>query len=255
MPNEEMMARNMFAWEHFHVYLSGAIDFDRKGGRNWREEWTDKLLSIGFTKQQIFNPCKKPLPKNAPFNLDDESHIINAHREKHEWSELCSVVDQIAHVDLRLVDKADIILVNFPKLDRQQFYEHVDYMDAGVLVLADLAKSDHLYDSQVFEIRRALHKMTAAFKSLLEKVENLRVPTYGTIHEIVVARQQRKPVYIVWEGGKETCSGWLMWLVGHQNVFSTVEELLTRLDNISKGKAAYNAKDWLLLDLDGDGLV
>lgn len=250
-----MMARNMFAWDHFLLYLSGPIDFDRQGGKDWREEWTEKLLTIGFTRQQIFNPCKKPLPKNAPFNLDDESYIINHHREKHEWVELCKIVDQIAHVDLRMVDKADLILVNFPKIS-QSHIDLIPDLESSIKQLTELAKRipGSGENNVNAELRHTVQYVTTAVKTLLEKFTNQRVPTYGTIHEIVVARQQRKPVYIVWEGGKETCSGWLMWLVGHQNVFGTFNELLTRLDNISKGKAAYNAKDWLMLDLNGDGI-
>jgi len=38
-------------------------------------------------------------------------------------------------------------------------------------------------------------------------------------------------------------------LVGHRKVFSTMDELVTRLDNIAKGRTAYSAKEWLLLDL------
>ena len=91
--------------------------------------------------------------------------------------------------------------------------------------------------------------MLNAFKKIIRLIDNSQIHTYGTIHEIVVARQQRKPVMIVWEGGKATCSAWMMWLVGEKNVFSTFEELLDHLADIAKGETAYNAKDWLLLDL------
>lgn len=189
------MCRNVFDWSHFLCYLAGAIDFDRDGGRSWREEWTRRLIEIGFKPHQILNPCRKPL-KNTSFNLDNEAEIMNLHRSDKDWDKLTEAMSQIVHIDLRLVDKSDIIFVNFPKV-------------AG---------------------------------------SHMQVPTYGTIHEMVVARQQRKPVYMVWEGGKETCSAWLMWLVGHQNVFSSLDELLLRLKDISSGNVAYNAKDWLLLD-------
>lgn len=190
------MMKNIFDWEHFCIYLSGPIDAAADGGREWRDIWTDRLVEIGFDKKQILNPCKKPLT-GASFNLDNEAEIMQKHREAKEWGKLCKVVGEIAHIDLRLVDKSDLIVVHFP-----------------------LDKDKH------------------------------RIPTYGTMHEIVVARSQKKPVFVVWEGGKETCSAWLMWLVGHRNVFSSVEELITRLKNISKGKTAYNGDEWLLLNYD-----
>lgn len=188
-----MELKNVFNWEHFLVYLSGPIDFDANANK-WRDDWTEKLINIGFKPKQILNPCRKPLI-GASFNLDNEGDIIKKHRDKKEWSELCGMMSQIAHIDLRMVDKSDLVLVYFP------------------------AQGDY------------------------------RVPTYGTIHEIVEARRQRKPVMVVWDGGKESCSAWIMWLVGHKNVFGKVDNMITRLENISKGQAAYNARDWLLLDL------
>jgi hypothetical protein len=246
MPDDQMLVKNCFGWEHFHVYLSGPIDFDRKGGANWREEWTEKLQDIGLNKSQILNPCKKPLPPGTPFNLNDESKIMHAHRDKHEWKELCETVSQIAHVDLRLVDKSDVVLVNMPMVGDCKYKPAVELIDDGIKKFERLKEK---YPDDAWEIMKGVHHTAHVAQSLLDDLQNMRVPTYGTIHEIVVARQQRKPVYVVWEGGKESCSGWLMWLVGHHNVFDNVDELITRLDNIAKGRTSYNAKDWLLLDL------
>lgn len=36
---------------------------------------------------------------------------------------------------------------------------------------------------------------------------------------------------------------------GPEHVFGSVDEMIIRLDNISKGKTTYNVKDWLLLNL------
>lgn len=251
MDSEPMLVKNCFGWDHFHLYLSGPIDFDREGGKSWREDWCEKLSSIGFHQNQIFNPCKKPLPDGAPFDLDNESKIMQSHREKHEWKELCEVVSQIAHVDLRLVDKCDIVLVNMPCVGQRRFKDATENLDQGLLLIDELRKK---YPDD-FDIDKTIHKTIHVAQTIMSIAAEMRVPTYGTLHEIVVARQQRKPVYVVWEGGKETCSGWLMWLVGHNNVFGHVDELITRLDNIAKGRTSYNAKDWLLLDLDHDGSV
>lgn len=184
----------VFEWEHFLTYLCGPIDFDPEGGKEWRLHWTKELVNLGFKSSQVLSPTKKPL-SNTKFHLDNEADIIQKHRSDKNWNALSSTMSEIAHIDLRLVDKSDIVLAKFP----------------------------------------------------LDKKGN-RVFTVGSIHEIVVARQQKKPVMVVWEGGKETCSAWLMWLVGHQNVFSSFEELLERLKKMSNGEAAINVKDWLLLD-------
>lgn len=178
------------------LYLCGPIDATDDGGKAWRAEWTKKLIDVGFKAPQILDPCNKPI-KNAPFDLNDEQKLMKEYRRTRNWDGLTDIVSQIVHIDLRLVEKSDLILANFP-----------------------VGKNGY------------------------------QINTYGTMHEIVNARKQRKPVYVVWEGGKEKCSGWLMWLVGHKNVFGTFNELLGQLKNISSGKTEYNAKDWLLLNFD-----
>ena len=190
------MIKTVLDWDHFLVYLGGPIDFDPTGGIGWRVDWTNGLIDIGFKAKQIISPTKKPLSGTA-FDLDNEADLIRDCREREDYEGMEKVVGAIMHIDLRLVDKSDLILAKFP----------------------------------------------------LDKNGN-RVFTVGTIHEIVVARQQHKPVLVVWEGGKKTASGWLLKLVGHQNVFGTFEELKEHLRCVSQGEAAFSAKDWLLLDFD-----
>jgi len=233
---EPLMVKNVFGWDHFIVYLSGPIDFD-KYAKDWREEWSQKLCGIGVRPSQIFNPCKKPLI-GAQFNLDNESEIMHKHRNNREWSELCEIMSQIVHIDLRMTDKSDLILVNFPKAGQQRYQKLTDQ-----------------FEKAIGNIEGNVDAVKSAYYGLLAEISQHRVPTYGTMHEIVRARQNRKPVMVVWEGGKETCSAWVMWLVGHRNVFGSIDEVITRLDNISKGKTAYNARDWLLLNLGQDGAV
>jgi len=192
----DKMIKSIFTWKYFCVYLCGPIDAADDGGKGWREEYVQKLIEIGFNKEQIFNPCKKPISHQL-FNFDNEQELMHEAKSKEDWDELCNIVDQIAHIDLRLVDYSGLVIANFP----------------------------------------------------LDKNGN-RVPTYGSMHEIVEARRQKKPVFVIWPGGKKTCSGWLMWLVGHKNVFETIEECIECLKKISNGETPYNAKDWLLLNLD-----
>jgi hypothetical protein len=179
-------------FEHFYMYLAGPIDFDPSGGTQWRVEWTDALAGLGFNRDLIMSPTLKPI-SNIGYDADNEAELIHAARQKQDWEEMERVVGEIMHIDLRMTDKADLILAKFPK----------------------------------------------------DKNGN-RVFTVGTVHEIVEARRQHKPVMVVWDGGKETASGWLMTLVGHRNVFGTFEELKDRLRQIVKGETDYDTKDWLM---------
>ena len=242
---KDYYVKTVFDWDHFALYLSGTIDFAHDGGKGWREVWSERLVSAGFKPHQIFNPCKKPL-KEVAFDLDDEAVIMRKLRDRREWSELTNVMSQIVHVDLRLVDKSDLILVNMPKLGQKYFHEITKNFVEPYDELYKMIKETDLR----VEALPQLSRIRESFMKLLEKAADIRTPTYGTIHEMVIAHQQRKPIFLVWEGGKDTCSSWLMWLVGKNQVFATFDELFTRLVNMSKGRAACNAREWLWLDLE-----
>jgi hypothetical protein len=224
----ERMLKTVFDWEHFAVYLSGPMDFADDGGKGWREEWTQRLVDIGMNPKQIYNPCRKPF-HNAQFDLDDEHAIGQECRLKGDWERFYDVMGQIMHIDLRLVDKADIILVNMPKIGWDN--PLVDELNKQ----SDILRRDDA-------LGLAVHK-------LMHTYSEMRIPTYGTIHEIVVASLQRKPIFLVWEGnGLHGCSAWLMRLVGYKNVFLHVDEMIRHLQAISHGKQTYNANEWLLID-------
>jgi len=251
MKNEDLV-KTVFNWDHFSLYLSGAIDFGRESAASWRRDLTNRLVEIGFKPHQIFDPCKKPLG-NAPFNLDNESEVMEKYRSRREWKELMGVMSQIVHVDLRLLAKSDLIIVNFPKYGQEFFTGVVDKFMKGYQTLLDfygtLGAEYQSEDNKGLPHISNLQTMYRSFMELLVEAGGHRIPTYGTLHEVVVAHLQQKPIYVVWEGGKETCSAWLMFLVGHKNIFATMDELVTRLDNIARGRTAYSPKEWLLLDL------
>lgn len=220
----ERLMKTIFDWEHFAVYLGGAMDFAPSGGKDWRDEWTKKLISMGISSEHIFNPCDKPL-KGVQFNLDDEAALIKQFRDNRDWDGLDDLMSQIMHVDCRLLDHSDLVLVNFPRMPR------IPSVDA------------------MLEEEYRNTTPTPGYKDLYERYLSMRVPTYGTIHEIVLAHQTRKPTFIVWEGtGKNDCSAWLMRLVGHKNIFSNVDGLIDHLVAISQGQKSFNANEWLLLD-------
>lgn len=237
------MVKTVFDWQHFLVYLAGPIDAASDGGKGWRIEWREKLLSLGLKSEQILSPTQKPL-RGTVFELDNESEIMKKLRSEQDWPRLVHTVGQIAHIDLRMVDKSDLILVNFPRMRQEPVAALYKTFDRLVRLLKDG------YSIQECDMVMSIVNDTYAQALEIIKDSHSQVPTYGTMHEIVVARQQRKPVCVVWEGGKQYCSAWLMWLVGHENVFSTFDEMLTHLRNKASGEAPIDIQDWLLLDLD-----
>jgi nucleoside 2-deoxyribosyltransferase len=191
-------ANYSFDFANAVVYLSGSIDFDEDAGIPWRRQISKRLVKLGFKKKNILSPTRKPA-NNLGNALNNEASALNELRAKEDWDGHCLLTGKVARVDLRMVDKSDLVIANFA-LDKN-----------GKII-----------------------------------------PTYGTMHEIIVAREQQKPVLLVWEGGKKTCSGWLMWLVGHKNVFENFDEVEVRLIDVASGKPQHDSKDWVVLDMDKD---
>lgn len=88
-------------------YLAGAIDKAEDFGRGWRIEVSDFLNQIGV---EVFNPCSKP------------QHLINesgecvkyrhALKKKGQFEEVAAIMKEIRHIDLRMVDVCDFLIVH-----------------------------------------------------------------------------------------------------------------------------------------------
>jgi hypothetical protein len=178
------------------VYLCGPIDFAADGGVGWRRDFSKELVKLGIPLSHILSPTRKPW-NNLDAHLSNESDRLARFRKDEDWNKHDKLMGMIAHLDLRLVDKSDFLIVYFP---------------------ADK--------------------------------EGRRVPAYMTIHEIVTAREQQKPVLIVWDGGKKSCSGYIMWIVGNKHVFDSPQQMFKYLRRIKKGRVPRSAQDWLLLDFE-----
>jgi nucleoside 2-deoxyribosyltransferase len=75
---------------------------------------------------------------------------------------------------------------------------------------------------------------------------DIKTPTYGTMHELVLASQQRKPVFIS-VGDKRQCPLWIMGLFNHKYIYNNVEEIVDVLKRIDSGEIEINNGRWRLL--------
>lgn len=180
-------------WDDVLIYLCGPMDYTQDGGREWRDVITDKLIDIGFDRTQILNPCQKPI-SSAGHNMSAEVDMCNAYRQMEDWEGLERLMKKIMNIDLRLVDKSDIVIVNI--------------------------SSD--------------------------------VRTTGTIHEVVQARMQHKPVYLIDTQGMQHVSGWMLALVGRDRIYHLVEDVVEAIRRIKKfgPQSERDAKDFLIFDFD-----
>lgn len=88
-------------------YLAGPIDKAADFGRGWRIEISEFLNDLGI---EIFNPCAKP---QHLLNETAES-VKYRHKLKSEgkFDEVALLVKEIRHIDLRMVDVCDFLIVH-----------------------------------------------------------------------------------------------------------------------------------------------
>jgi len=104
-------------WSHVMVYLCGPMDYAKNLGVKWRNDAHAKLVQLGIKDYNVLNPCNKPL-SNIAQPLSEEQKLINELRDKEDWEGLANLMERIIHVDLRMVDKADILIVNLSDSER-----------------------------------------------------------------------------------------------------------------------------------------
>ena len=245
-----MATKSIFDWEHMLVYASGPMDFAADRGCGWRDTLIEKLVTIGIPRERILNPCNKPPSTTHKLTKIDEGELMAKHRKERDWDSLTGVMKKLAHFDLRMVDKSDFLIAGFPKFGRRSFEESIAQFEKSYASLKDFIGRT----AESVQARADLKVLQQLFLGMVEQMAEIRIPTYGTMHEIVVARQQKKPVFTIWEeDGMTTCSAWLAWLVGHKNIFRTIDSCVNKIDRIMHRKEAVDPEDWLLFELPEEG--
>jgi len=242
--------RSIFDWDHMLLYLSGAMDFADDRGGGWRGRITRKLVEIGIPAERILDPSKKPSCTSHKLVNADEGELLDQHRAAKDWDGLVRTMKVVAHFDLRCVDKSDFIIASFPRRGRGPLEADLTNFDRSYDAVREYIGRGQGEDAK--QARNDLRHLRDVFTRTVEMVANAHVPTYGTLHEIVVARQQKKPVFVIWESdGMSTCSAWVMWLVGHRNVFKSMEACVNRIDRLMHHREPLDMDDWLLFALPG----
>ena len=70
----------------------------------------------------------------------------------------------------------------------------------------------------------------------------------GTYEEISVANSQKKPVLIWCQQGKRNAPNWLFFMLPHQHIFGSLDEILRYLINLDSGKDINHYKRWFFFD-------
>ncbi len=212
-----------------HLYLAGPIDFAEDAGKGWRQEITPKLEAIGIPHDRILDPTNKRELLTHPYIVrNNEGELMKKCRETGDVSRLEEIMKDVVHIDLAMVDMANFVIVNFPEVINEEELEEITYAQEEALIKQD---------DVAFKIWRNLYK----------KLNKMRTPTYFTCHEIVIACQQKKPVFVIWSpDGVKSASAWLIFMVGQENIFTNMDDCVKKIDDIMHGRAEINPDKWLL---------
>ncbi len=225
------------------LYLCGPMDFTLDNGVGWRKDITRKLVKIGLQKGNILDPSNKKQISTHPRVQSNEGQLIKKYKEKSDWKAIEGVMKEVVHVDLRMVDKSDVVVVNLPKIGEERWKENLKTFETA------LNEFDYYIDPYYTEpFEEKTKEIVACYNELHSFCCNSLVPTFGTLHEIVVARQQKKPVLLIYEDDLKKMSSWLMWLIGHKNIFHSLDECVKHIDDIMKGKIRPDSDDWVILE-------
>lgn len=91
------------------VYLAGPMDHAPDGGVGWRRDIGEFLRAKGVT---ILDPTNKALMNTShQAALNEDIEFSTRLRREERWIELAAFAKEIRHVDLRMVDISDFLVV------------------------------------------------------------------------------------------------------------------------------------------------
>tara|TARA_R110000824_G_scaffold356303_2_gene543547 strand:+ start:884 stop:1432 length:549 start_codon:yes stop_codon:yes gene_type:complete len=77
---------------------------------------------------------------------------------------------------------------------------------------------------------------------------NPDIPTFGTIHELIISSTQRKPTLLVMEGGKANCPNWLFGIIDFNFIFEDFHDLQEYLIQINRGNIDADLSRWVFFE-------
>jgi len=70
----------------------------------------------------------------------------------------------------------------------------------------------------------------------------------GTYEEITIANSQKKPVLIWCQQGKKAAPNWLFFMLPHEHIFGSLEDLIGYLEHVSSADTVEHYKRWFFFD-------
>ena len=84
---------------------------------------------------------------------------------------------------------------------------------------------------------------------------DLDVHACGTYEEITLANRQKKPVLVWCQQGKKKAPNWLFFMLPHQHIFGSLDDLLGYLHDIAIGQDTDHHKRWFFFNRNNTGNI
>tara|TARA_Y100000389_G_scaffold153233_1_gene153408 strand:- start:2778 stop:3329 length:552 start_codon:yes stop_codon:yes gene_type:complete len=100
--------KNMNRLKGLRCYLAGPIDYADDDGVGWRNKATLWLEQKGVS---VMDPCNKPTLDTEYKEIEEEKIKLMDLKEQEDYEGLTKIMKPIAHVDLRMLDRSDFVMV------------------------------------------------------------------------------------------------------------------------------------------------
>lgn len=77
---------------------------------------------------------------------------------------------------------------------------------------------------------------------------DIGVHACGTYEEISIANSQKKPVLIWCQQGKKDAPNWLFFMLPHEHIFGSLEDLVDYLEHVNSAEKVEHYKRWFFFD-------
>ena len=104
-----------------------------------------------------------------------------------------------------------------------------------------------------FGIIRAVDLRCVDISDFIVASIDLDVHACGTYEEITLANRQKKPVLVWCQQGKKNAPNWLFFMLPHEHIFSSMEELMDYLSFINSNEEVDHHKRWFFFNRNSVG--
>ena len=122
--------------------------------------------------------------------------------------------------------------------------------DKGIRTEINLLKKRKQFDriKKDYGVIRTLDLRCVDISDFIIASIDINVHACGTYEEIAVANSQKKPVLIWCQQGKENAPNWLFFMLPHQHIFGSLDEMLRYLVGVDSEKDTKHYKRWFFFD-------